>query len=154
MLLWTNIIVILATHIDSYLDFGFEKFFLFFTDYTLFLGTISIYLTICCSDSLAKGVNASDALSLHALSHLCYSLSVLMNFVVMVVYWSLVHSSLSKEPEFKKNNYKKFMRLILPHTIPALTCTLNTSITKTTLSECLMLPFLALSVMYLGLNYR
>ena len=91
-LLTINVLVIVITYIDSYMETGMEKLFLYFTDYTLFLGTFSIYLTIKCSNSLAEGTEPKRYLGMHACSHLFYSFSILMNCVVMTVYWLVIHS--------------------------------------------------------------
>ena len=61
-----------------------------------------------------------------------YTLSLMMNFVVVTVYWSVIHKG---EMEEYKNNPGHRLHLKLVHTIPGAVCLINAGITNVMLKH-------------------
>ena len=46
MLLLANVITIIVTHTEMYLNYGFDYFFVYVTDYTQYLNTALVFLNL------------------------------------------------------------------------------------------------------------
>jgi hypothetical protein len=59
--------------------------------------------------------------------HLLYTVSIMCNFVVMSIYWSLLHKS---EMANEGQHFGKRYHLILVHSLPGITCLINAYISN------------------------
>lgn len=67
--------------------YGSQNFFKYLTNWTLLIGTYSIYLSAEASENL----NFTEERTTQCRHHFFYSLSFLLNFVVTSVYWTLLN---------------------------------------------------------------
>lgn len=79
-----NLIVL---SIELYL-FPFSSFPVYFTNWGLFITIISLSLSIKC----AEDINLENNIYLMGWHHLIFELALIMEIVITVVYWSLIHS--------------------------------------------------------------
>jgi hypothetical protein len=75
-------------YITSYLYWDWHYFLVPFTNWTLIVTTLSLSASIvaCLDDKEFK--RDREKMAIH---HLLYTLAIMMNFVVMTVYWTLLH---------------------------------------------------------------
>jgi hypothetical protein len=116
------------------------KYFLVpFTNWTLILTTATLVLSTWAGyDDYDFGKNSlfrhsrtnasfGRALTLQACLHVLYTISLMCNFVVMSVYWSLLHKSeMANEGKILGRRY----HLIIVHSIPGITCLVNAYISN------------------------
>jgi hypothetical protein len=114
-----------------------------FTNWTLMLTTATIVLSIWAGyDTFDFGKNSlhrhsrtnegfGRAIKLQATLHLLYTLTIIMNFVVVCVYWSLLHrEQMTTEGLCDPNGYNckqlgRAVHLKIVHSIPAICCFVN-----------------------------
>ena len=116
------------------------KYFLVpFTNWTLMLTTLTLLLSIWAGyDDYDFGKNSlfrhsrtnasfGRALRLQTTLHFLYTISLMCNFVVMAIYWTLLHKG---EMESEGKVAGKRWHLILVHSIPGITCVVNAYISN------------------------
>ena len=98
--------LICLPYITSYLYWDWHYFLVPFTNWTLVITTLSIILSFCAgcdkqhfSHKFRKKTSYRDVDLLHdarerrqAVHHLVYTVAIMCNFVVMSVYWTVLHS--------------------------------------------------------------
>jgi hypothetical protein len=115
------------------------KYFLVpFTNITLILTTVTLMLSIWAGyDDYDFGKNSlfrhsrtnlsfGRALKFQTTLHFLYTISMMCNFVVVVIYWSLLHKQQMEETKVLGMRY----HLILVHSIPGITCIINAYISN------------------------
>lgn len=103
------LVLILCPYVTSYLYWDWHYFLVPFTNWTLLVTTISLLLTIYASghpqhfsqtrlekktktlDQPDFDSSAETCLRIQAAHHMLYTLAIMMNVVVMSVYWTLLH---------------------------------------------------------------
>ena len=72
----------------------YYKLLFAFTNWTLFVTTCSIYSSYCAANDKvnfgSKPVN-EKSYNIMARHHLLYTMAIIMNFTVVVVYWGFIH---------------------------------------------------------------
>ena len=117
-----------------------------FTNWSLMLTTATLILSIWAGyDTFDFGKNSlhrhsrtnqgfGRAIKLQATLHLLYTLSIIMNFVVMTVYWTLLHrEQMLTEGNCDKTgckNWGRALHLCIVHTIPGTVCLINAYISN------------------------
>ena len=67
--------------------FPIENLFIYFTNWTLLLTTASLYYTI----RAVENPKFSEDIQQVAWNHLLYSISIIFNFIVVSVYWTMLY---------------------------------------------------------------
>ena len=119
-----------------------------FTNWTLMLTTATLLLSIWAGyDTFDFGKNSlhrhsrtnegfGRAIKLQATLHLLYTLTIIMNFVVVCIYWTLLHKEqMTSEGQCDTNgrnckNWGLATHLKIVHSIPALCCFTNAFISN------------------------
>jgi hypothetical protein len=82
-----------------------------------------------------------------------YTVCVVFNFVVVSVYWSVLHpyfvAELRKQPE----RWPEFVVICLQHSAPALFCVINSHMTNTVLRMHLVKPLWSTYIFYNFVNF-
>ena len=83
--------------------------------------------------------------------HLLYSLAIMMNFTIVIVYWGFLHKidPVKWKSRSMLQNYNKYF----VHIFPAVACLLNTLVTDTILLPNLWVVIAFVSCMYHILNF-
>ena len=135
-------LVLLLTQFIMYPMFWYYQYFLVpITNWTLMLTTASLcysYWAAQCPehfgpDALDKRKNPNwlKSLTYQARHHLLYTFSVFLNFMVTVVWWSLLHEHFtSKHRNHPVHGNGREIHLITIHVIPPAVCLLNTVMTN------------------------
>lgn len=126
--------------------YGMQNFFKYLTNWTLLIGTYSIYLSAEASDNL----NFTDDRNAQYRHHFFYSLSFLLNIIVTSVYWTLLNPN---TVIVYKDQLMILFEQWLVHSVPLLTCMTNTYLTNCVLSRRLLRPLQAIGMIYLGINF-
>jgi hypothetical protein len=105
----------------------FRRFFLFFTNWTQFITLVSVVYSINMASDLQSMKN-THKLALH---HILYTLAILMNFVTVSIYWSLIHMQVVGTVKSKL----QLLDLYTAHIVPGLVCILNSYHTNAVLSR-------------------
>ena len=98
-----------------------------------------------------QGDNIKNRIELLATHHLFYSLSVMMNFVTVTVYWNLLHERSSQKKVWDQGGF--FTRLFNGHVMPGLCCLTNTLITNSVLSPMLVYHVSGFVLCYTIINF-
>ena len=120
------------------LFWDFHNFFVPFTNWTLIMTTLSLLLTINAardthhySESTLKRRRALNApckyrtvCFLLATHHLIYTLSIVMNLIVMSVYWTILHKGQMAEYS-RPEQWGKRLHERTVHSVPGTVCLLN-----------------------------
>ena len=89
------------------------------------------------------------ATKIQALHHMLYTVSLICNLVVMTVYWTILHSEQmeihSQDPIVGGG---RCFHLKIVHTIPGITCLINSYITKCLLKPSFYIAITAISMIY------
>jgi len=111
---------------------------------------MSIYVT-----TVEKVRNQLNVLAIH---HILYTMSILMNFVTMTAYWSVLHEVVLQLPEFVDEVgddkwFARLARLYVVHIVPGVVCLLNTYCTNSVLSSKLLKVLWAFSTIFTLSNF-
>ena len=84
--------------------------------------------------------------------HLFYSLAIICNFVVVAIYWPVIHPK-----TIPKHLASGYMPLIIcqywVHSVPAICCLINSYITNIVLVRRLIVPIVMLGISYTFVNF-
>ena len=126
--------------------FGPVRLTKYFTNYTLLIQTFSIWLSI----KAANDHNFSKDLAAQAMHHFVYTISLIFNFAVVSIYWTLVHEESMKE---FKGQPTKIVQQYIVHIQPAICCLINSYMTDCVMSRHLLKPSCIIYFLYMGLNF-
>lgn len=111
-----------------------HKFFRPFTNWTLMISTATLIFSNLAGTDYHNGfcvncINCNEPriINLKILFHVLYTLSIMCNFVVMSVYWTMLHKNLMQD---EGKVFGRAVHLVLVHSIPGITCFINTYITN------------------------
>ena len=114
-----------------------KNFFRPFTNWTLMISTINLVYFIFFK---------TEKKTIHCL----YSVSFIANFIVMVVYWSMLHWDLMKEVGSNKG---KVVHLCLVHTLPGIATYINAYISNVRLKQSFWKVITAICLIYCTFAY-
>ena len=77
----------------------FINLLVYFTNWSLLSTLITCWLGYMIAGS--RNLNIDNAINMHALHHLFYTLSLFMNPVVFFMYWGVIHNEHMKEIRIK-----------------------------------------------------
>ena len=142
------LLLIFCPYVTSYLYWDWHYFLVPFTNWTLVVTTLTLMLTIWGAENeqyfsqkaIDPKAEARDARSYYlsirvqSAHHVLYSLSMVMNVVVMSVYWTLLHSD---QVRIHQNDpgvgHGRVIHMKLAHSVPGSVCFINAFITNTKL---------------------
>jgi len=137
------LLLVFAPYVTAFLAFPPLRFFLPLTNWTLMVTTASLIASYkAAADSHTFGpkafnVSSKDRIQVarsQALHHLLYSMSITMNFVVVTVYWTVLHrAALAKHRDVPDVGHIRVIHLYIVHTFPGFACLINTFCTKAVL---------------------
>ena len=154
-----GILMCLSCFFTSFISFPLERFFFPFTNWTLIITTVSLILSYLASTDKhnfgPKAFHIKDKqqkinmIKVQARHHLFYSLSIICNFVVVTVYWSVLHQkALEKHKDVPEVGWIRVIHLHTVHILPGVSALMNTLATQAVLNR----PFYR-SCLYLGIFY-
>jgi len=132
------LILLAIPYITDALFCDLKYFLVPFTNWTLILTTLTLMLSLWAGyDDYDFGKNSlfrhsrtnssfGRALRLQTSLHLLYTISLMCNFVVMSIYWTMLHKQEMEEAGSKGKRY----HLVLVHSIPGITCLVNAYISN------------------------
>lgn len=126
--------------------YGPQNFFKYLTNWTLLLCTYSIYLSAEAAENLLFNEEPTG----QRRHHFFYSLSFLMNFVVTSIFWTLLNPN---TVIVYKGQTMILVEQWLVHSVPAISCVINTYMTNCVLSRTLLRPLQFIGVVYLAINF-
>lgn len=113
--------------------YGSQNFCKYLTNWTLLLGTYTIYL----SSEASRNLNFTEDPHAQRRHHFFYSLSFLLNFIVTSVFWTLLNPN---TVIVYRGQTMILLEQWLVHSVPAATCAINTYMTNCVLSRALLRP--------------
>ena len=132
--------------------FDSRHFLIPFTNWTLMLTTASIYLSYSAAKDpvhFSRSAKSETAIKKQAWHHLLYSLSILFNLVVVVVYWSMLHEkAVEKWKDTPIYGPGRVRHLYTVHTFPAISCLINSAVTNCKMSRGLWKLLMTIFVVY------
>ena len=84
-----------------------------------------------------------------AIHHLLYTLSILMNFITVTIYWLLLHSTVLN---LHKEYPLRVIDIYTAHTVPAAVCLTNSLLTNTVLNRKLIKPLTYILLAFIIFN--
>ena len=110
-----------------------DKFFRPFTNWTLMISTATLLFSIWAGEPghltgfCPNCLSCKKAACLKIIFHILYMLSIMMNIVVMSVYWTILHSDLMKD---EGKELGRAVHLVLVHSLPGTISFINAYITN------------------------
>jgi len=107
-------------------------------------------------DALKKQNNNIPAkrIRAQALHHMLYSFSIIMNLVVVIVYWSVLHEdAIAKHKDVPQVGWIRVIHLHTVHSFPAMSCLLNSYCTRVVLKREISKLILVLAFIYSAVQY-
>ena len=141
-----------VNYISANVYFDWRYFLVPFTNWTLFVTTLSIMSSFYAAsephyfksfnlwifirskkgDSDAVKAQFKKAKNLQLIHHVLYSLSILMNLFVVIIYWFILHKG---QMEKHKDFPGRIFHLYYVHSTPAFACLVNSYITNCVLNK-------------------
>lgn len=142
------LVLISLPYLTAVLFWDFHNFFVPFTNWTLIMTTLSLLLTINAARDTAhyhesalkrrKALNAPckyrTVALLQALHHVIYTLSIVMNMIVMSVYWTILHSGQMAEYS-AADQWGKRLHERTVHSLPGTVCLINLLVSRIRLKQ-------------------
>ena len=125
-----------------------SEFTKYFTKWTLIVTTFSIWYSI----KSARDAEFKKSNHKMALHNLLYTASILMNFVTMSVYWSLIHYNHIRNLKKQGENFRVIEQYLV-HIIPGFSCMLSSYFTNCILTRKMLVPMLYFGVFYCFVNF-
>jgi hypothetical protein len=120
----------------------FHRLFQFFTNWTILVNTIYFALAIYASKS--------KSLSTLAAHHIFFEISFMMNFITMVVFWSVLLNQALKECE---GHQGRIFNVYYAHLVPGISALINFIITDVVIRASHVKIILPISAAYGVVNY-
>lgn len=125
--------------------FAWSSLYRFFTNWTSEATSILILLTIKCSNDK----NFANKPGLLAFLHILFEITMTMNFVVVTMYWTLIHS---KEIVKVQGETMKIIHMWLVHILPALAWIINFYLTDVKLNPSHWKMLIPIGMVYSSVN--
>ena len=165
---WIRMLCLLllsVNYIFILLFFKIQWFFFAFSNWTLFLTTVSVYVSMEASYNLEKfgkmalkkakeeGEQAySDKLWHHAWHHMLYSLSIISNVVMFCIYWPFLHrDAVEKMGKQPITGPYLVMHMYLVHLFPTVACLFNSLVTNCVLKRDIWKQILQSGIFYFAI---
>ena len=129
----------------SFYNKGMQSF-IFFTNWALI--TTAIYMIVS-----INALRPKSSTSLLALHHILFSFSLVMNIVVVSVYWPFLFKTDINRPETKASWFR-FINCILTHSVPLLASYYNYKTIYAVMKRSHCVSVIPLVTIYLFTNYR
>lgn len=156
-----------VNYLFQFLFFKFQWFFFTFSNWTLFLTTMSVYVSyeagwnidkfgkLSLRKARAEGLKAySDKLWHHGWHHLLYCLSIMSNVVMFCVYWPFCHrDAVERMGKHPITGPYKVIHMYLLHLFPTIACILNSLVTNCILKRDLWKHILLCGLIYGTMQY-
>ena len=127
--------------------FPVQNLIIYFTNWTLLIQTASLYCTI----KAVENPRFSSDIQLVAWNHLLYSISIIFNFIVVSVYWTMLYQETIKL--YYPNHPSEFLQQVIVHIQPALFCVVNSYITEIVMTKTLIKPLICIFWFYSFINF-
>ena len=128
-------ILLCVPYVTSYLYWDWHYFLVPFTNWTLIITTLTILMTSYAAHQKHHFNNKNNK-TLLAIHHLLYTFSLICNFVVMSIYWSILHR---EQVRIHYNDpgvgHGRVIHLCLVHSLPGICCLINSYITNCRLKQ-------------------
>jgi hypothetical protein len=138
---WLMFSLTCMCYVTYYLYMDLDGFFLPFTNWALMLTTVSLWTSIqACDDTINFGkdsLQTSDkAVYMQARHHLMYTMSIICNFIVTVMYWFVMREEQQGiHGKHEDYGWGRSLHLEMVHSIPAAAVIVNAVCTNCILKK-------------------
>lgn len=159
------LLLILMPFVTSYVYWDWHYFLVPFTNWTLIISTAYICMSLRAGsdrDNFSKlaidpriaGERYARSLKLQAIHHLLYTFAIICNFVVMSVYWPVLHS---EQVKLHYNDpgvgHGRVFHMKIVHSIPGTVCLINASLSYVKLKPEFWKLISGVVILYLSFVY-
>ena len=121
-----------------------------FHQYLTNWGLVAVFSSLCISAYMPYSKTYRKKPKLMALNHALMSLAIIMQLVITVVYWTMLHKEVIKK---NSHNMTAVVYQYAAHSLPAIACTYNLSVTDFLFYRGYTTFVLSIGVLFLGINF-
>lgn len=142
------LVVLSVCYVLTIKSWPIVELFTLFSNWILHFQTLHIILTMLAVRDRSIQTNTNLKASLHLL----YTMCILGNLVVVVMYWNFIHH-LKIGSYIEEGDMTKVVCQYMVHIVPGVCCLIHSWMTNCLLSMRVLVPLLFFSSIYLSLNF-